>query len=77
MMRFSTSFVCVPGGNKNVNVKVTRSKDLYNNRTSKKRSLCSDITHKNKRYYQPHLTIINIDPTNHRQGVGVVGFFTQ
>ena len=40
---------------------------------SKKRvsvgSLCSEITHKNKWYYQPLQTKTNSIPTNHRQGV--------
>ena len=35
-------------------------------------SLCSEIVHKNKWYYQPLETKINSFPTNHPQGVGVV-----
>ena len=37
-------------------------------------SLCSEIAHKNKWYYQPLKTKISSIPTNHRQGAGVVGF---
>ena len=37
-------------------------------------SLCSEIAHKNKWYNQPLKTKIISIPTNHRQGVCVVGF---
>ena len=47
-------------------------------RPSKKRvsvaSLRCEIVHKNTWYYQPLKTKSNSIPTNHRQGVGVVGF---
>ena len=52
---------------------LTRCPFLYGSMVSVG-SLCSEITHKNKWYFQPLKTKIDSIPTNHPQGVGVVGF---